>query len=84
MNGTYSMNVCMRGVCMRASVDIILALIWYFIVHQLVQIHYKIQQNKVLPVFVVGIDEDVYMALVADNAPGNSGPATEGGVRTSS
>ena len=84
MNGTYSMNVCMRGVCMQASVDIILALIWYFVVHQLVQIHYKIQQNKVLPVFVVGIDEDVCMALVVDDALGNSGLENEGGVRTSS
>ena len=45
--------------------------------------HYKLYQNKVLLV-LVGIDEDVCMVLVADNVPGNTGPPTEGGVRTSS
>ena len=45
--------------------------------------HYKIEQNKVLPV-LVGIDDDVCMVLVADNAAGNTGPPTDGGVCTSS
>ena len=32
----------------------------------------------------MGIDEDVCMVLVVDNAPSNTGQPTEGGVYTSS